>query len=161
MKVVGIDLAGKPENETGFCFLQESEVETKVLHTDEEIIKGIERIQPDLIAIDAPFDFPEDGMYRDSDLELKDRGFKPLSPNFPGMKILVRRVKGLLKKIEELDFNPEVIEVFPQATGEILQLTPSADVSEDEFDALLCAISGKKYLKNEYEDLNGIVVPEV
>jgi predicted nuclease with RNAse H fold len=159
MKVVGLDLAGKPENDTGFCLLDGSSVDTDILHSDQEIIDRIREIKPDLIAIDAPFDFPEDGMYRDCDLELRKRGYDPLSPQFPGMQVLVKRVKGLLGKLEESG-SYEIIEVFSDASKDILPIKPAEGVNEDEFDALACAITGEMYLKDKYGDLDGIIVPE-
>lgn len=159
MKVVGLDLAGKEENDTGFCTLEDSNAETETLHSDKQILREVKEVGPDLIAVDAPFNFPEEGMYRESDLELKKRGYKPLSPNFPGMKILVKRAKGLLAKLENLKLEIEIIEVFPQASKKILQVKPADGANEDEFDSLLCAITGRKYLEGEYEDLKGVVIP--
>ena len=37
MKVVGIDLAGKPKNPTGFCVLTDNFTETKLVYSDEDI----------------------------------------------------------------------------------------------------------------------------
>lgn len=159
MKSVGIDLAGKPENDTGFCVLRNSKIETKILHSDRSIIDEVKYVSPNVVAIDAPFGTPEDGMYRDSELELKDRGFNPLSPNFKGMKVLVQRAKGLISELKDIDQSFEIIEVFPEASKSILHLKPSEKANEDEFDALACAVTGRKYLGEEYENLEGIIVP--
>ncbi|MEM7820274.1 MAG: DUF429 domain-containing protein, partial [Candidatus Aenigmatarchaeota archaeon] len=59
MRIVGIDLAGKPENDTGFCLLSDNGAETKLLHTDTEILAAVEAAKPDIIAIDAPFWLPK------------------------------------------------------------------------------------------------------
>ena len=67
MKVVGIDLAGKVENPTGFCLLTESGSQTKLLFSDMEILKEVEEIKPDCIAVDAPFWIPRFGAWRPSD----------------------------------------------------------------------------------------------
>lgn len=159
MKVVGLDLAGKQENETGFCLLDVPDVRTEILKKDVEIVEVVKGADPDLIAVDAPLSSPEDGMYRDCDEELKDRGYDVLSPNFPGMKVLVRRAKSLMRKLEEAD-DYEIIEVFPRASEKNLPLKKTKNTTEDEFDALLCALTGKKYLEGEYENLGGIIVPE-
>lgn len=160
MKIVGLDLAGKPENDTGFCAMENSDIDTKILHSDKNIIEEVKKVDPDLVAVDAPFGLPDDGMYRDSELELKERGFDPLSPKFEGMKVLVKRAKGLISKLERSDKNFEIIEVFPAASKSILHLKPSEEANEDEFDALVCAVTGKKYLQGKYENLEGIIVPE-
>ncbi len=158
MKVVGLDLAGKEENETGFCLLEPPEVRTEILKTDIEILEVVKGADPDLIAVDAPLSFPEEGMYRDCDEKLKDRGYDVLSPNYPGMEVLVRRAKGLVNKLKNID-DFEIVEVFPRASEKNLQVKKTKNLTEDEFDALLCAITGKKYLRDEYEDLDGIIVP--
>ena len=159
MRVVGLDLAGKKENETGFCLLHGSEVTTETVREDIEIIELIKGSEPDVVAVDAPFDFPEDGMYRECDEKLKERGYDVLSPNFPGMKVLVERAKSLIEKLEEVD-DFEIIEVFPRATEEILPVKKTKNMTEDEYDAFLCALTGKKYLQDEQENLDGIIIPE-
>ncbi len=159
MKVVGLDLAGKQENDTGFCLIQGSNVRTETVKSDIEILELIKGIDPDLVAIDAPLSFPEEGMYRDCDEELKDRGYDVLSPNFPGMRVLVNRARSLVKKLEEMD-GLGIIEVFPRATEKILPVKKTGNMTEDEFDGFLCALTGKKYLRDEHEDLDGIIIPE-
>ncbi|MFP4045632.1 MAG: DUF429 domain-containing protein [Candidatus Aenigmatarchaeota archaeon] len=159
MKVVGIDLAGKPENDTGFCVLEDHKVRAKTLKSDEEVIESLEEEEPDLVAIDAPFNFPDSGQYRESDMLLKKMGFDPLSPTFPGMKILVHRAKKLIKELERID-SLEIIEVYSRASEKIIPIQPSEDANEDKFDALLCALTGKRYLEGDYEDLSGIIIPK-
>ncbi|MFP4115807.1 MAG: DUF429 domain-containing protein [Candidatus Aenigmatarchaeota archaeon] len=159
MKVLGLDLAGKDENDTGFCLLDGSKVETHVVKADVEILELVKGADPDVIAIDAPLSFPEDGMYRGCDQRLRDRGYDVLSPNFPGMRVLVNRALSLVKKLKrEDDF--EVIEAFPRATEKILPVKKGKNMTEDEHDAFLCALTGKKYLQGEHENLDGIIIPE-
>lgn len=62
MKVVGIDLAGKSENPTGFCLLTDEGSQAKLLFSDTEILREIEDTKPDCIAIDAPFWLPQSGI---------------------------------------------------------------------------------------------------
>ncbi len=159
MKVVGIDLAGKQENDTGFCLLDGSDVVTRVLKSDVEIVEVVRGTEPDVVAVDAPFSFPDEGMYRDCDKELKDMGYEVLSPNYPGMKVLVQRAKALIGKLKGLgEF--DIIEVFPRAAEKNLPVKRTNSMTEDEYDAFLCALTGRKYMKDEYMDLDGIVIPE-
>lgn len=160
IKIVGIDLAGKEENGTGFCVLTDYRASTRLLKSDHEILEGVKEAGPDLVAIDAPFEFPKSGMYREGEVVLKDMGFSPLSPNFPGMKVLVQRAKGLISKLKELEGDFEVIEVFTSASREIMGMEPAEGTDEDEFDSLICALTGRKYLNGEYKDLDGIIIPE-
>ena len=158
MRVVGIDLAGKPENPTGFCSLTDSGTETTLLHTDMEIINEIDKIKPDCIAIDAPFWLPRTGIWRSSDEKLLRRGFQPISPAFPTMRLLVIRASHLVKILRERSYN--VIEVFSNASEKVLGLSKEPRKNQDEYDALLCALTAKSYLEKKYEDLDGIILPK-
>ncbi|RLJ07257.1 MAG: hypothetical protein DRP12_02595 [Candidatus Aenigmatarchaeota archaeon] len=156
MKVIGIDLAGKPKNPTGVYILNK-EKRGLVLYTDEEILEVVRRENPDLIAIDAPFQMPKSGWWRDSDLALKKAGFRPLSPKFPGMQPLVRRAERLLKLLKPY----RVIEVFPRATEKILGLQKAERANQHIYDAMLCALTGKAYLEGKYRALGKqrIIIP--
>lgn len=155
--VIGIDLAGKDKNPTGICVLGDK-TETKSLFSDEEIINEVTRIKPDLVAIDAPLSFPASGYYRQCEELLSARGFKPLSPLFPYMRILVERGMKLKAEFEKIGI--KVIEVFPKASESILGLNKTEHANEHEYDALVCALTGKSYLDGNYEDLSGIIVPK-
>jgi hypothetical protein len=157
MKVVGIDLAGKAENPTGFCLLDETGAKTKLLFSDMEILKEIEETKPDCIAIDAPFWLPQVGIWRSSDEKLLKRGFQPISPAFPTMRLLVLRASHLVKVLKERGY--KIIEVFSSASEKVLGLSKEPRKNKDEYDALLCALTAKAYLEGKYEDLDGIIIP--
>jgi len=164
--VIGIDLAGKPENDTGFCVLESiagrTKTATKILHGDDEILAAVEaaggKEKVDVIAIDAPFSFPKEGYWRRSDRELMERGFKPLSPVFKGMQPLVKRAMNLVAFLRSKGY--KVVETFPQAVAQILNMEKSAEANQDEYDALLCALAGKAWFEKKFEDFDGIIVPK-
>jgi hypothetical protein len=158
MKVVGLDLAGKFENPTGFCSMTESGTETKLLHTDEEIMNEIDAIMPDCIAVDAPFWLPRYGAWRPSEEKLLKRGFQPLSPLLPAMRLLALRASNLVKVLRERGYL--VIEVFANASEKVLSLSKEPRKNKDEYDALLCALTAKSYLEGNYEDMDGIIIPK-
>jgi predicted nuclease with RNAse H fold len=158
MKVVGIDLAGKPENPSGFCILTDEGSQTKLLFSDTELLKEIEETKPDCIAIDAPFWLPQTGIWRTSDEKLMKRGFQPVSPAFPTMRLLVIRASHFVKVLR--DRNYKVIEVFSNASEKSFGLSKEPRNNKDEYDALLCALTAKAYLENKYEDLDGIIIPK-
>lgn len=157
MKVVGIDLAGKAENPTGFCLLTDEGTQIKLLFSDAEILKEVDEIKPDCIAIDAPFWLPRTGTWRTSDEKLMKRGFQPVSPLFPTMRILVLRALNLVKILSQRGHR--TIEVFSNASEKILGLSKEPRKNKDEYDALLCALTAKAYLEGKYEDLDGIILP--
>jgi hypothetical protein len=157
MKVVGVDLAGKPENPTGFCLLTDEGSQTKLLFSDEEILKEIEEVKPECIAIDAPLWLPRNGIWRTSDEKLLKRGFQPVSPAFPTMRLLVIRASRLVKIIRDGGYF--VIEVFSHASEKVLGLSKEPRKNQDEYDALICALTAKAYSEGKYEDLDGIIIP--
>jgi len=81
MKLIGIDLAGNPKNDTGFCVLEIKDnkkiVTTSLLNSDSEIMEKIKEVNPNLIAIDAPLTFS--GVNRKCDDELHNYGALPVT----------------------------------------------------------------------------------
>jgi len=71
MLVVGLDLAGVEGRPTGLCVLDYMKAETSLVYTDEEILKRIKGIRPEIVAIDAPLSLP------------KERNSKEQRTNFP------------------------------------------------------------------------------
>ena len=169
MKVIGVDLAGKDENDTGFCIFITpgkeyplGKCETKLLHSDMDILKEIEEIKPDCIAIDAPFWMPKFDKiavpWRRSEELLMKRGFKPISTSLPTMGMLAFRASHLVAVLRERKY--KVIEVFTQASEKILRLSKEPRKNKDEYDSLLCALTAKAYLEGKYEDLDGLIIPK-
>lgn len=180
MKIVGIDLAGNPKNETGFCVLEvngESKtVKTSILHSNPEILDKLKAISPDIIAIDAPLIFS--GINRPCDEKLREYGALPVT--LRGMEVLARRGSELAKELRKLDF--KLIEVFSTASAKILGFYDSKDaemqkklmnsgllgdlqkrfLTKDELDAVFAAITGYLYLNSSTEtagdEKNGIIV---
>jgi len=73
--IIGIDLAGKPENPTGWAVGKNKRVETSLIYTDNEILEGITHNKPAIISIDAPFNLPKRGILRKADKEMIRRGY--------------------------------------------------------------------------------------
>jgi len=164
---VGIDLAGRPENPSGFCTMIEedgnSSTETRLLFSDTDIFTEIEKIKPQCIAIDAPFWIPRSQMgivvpWRNSEQLLLKRGFRPLSPALPTMQQLAERAIRLVNDLRHKGYN--VIETFPRAAEIILGLSKEPRKNQDEYDALLCALVAKCYLEKNFENLDGVVIPK-
>jgi predicted nuclease with RNAse H fold len=165
MHAVGLDLAGKPENDTGFCLLitpgKEAPLgrsDIKILHNDQEIMEAIVAAQPDVVAVDAPFYLPKGLPWRACDMALLKRGFRPLSPVLPTMQILTLRASMLVKQLRAKGYR--VIEVFPRAAEIMLGLSKEPRRNQDEYDALLAALVGRAYLEGRYEDVEGIILPK-
>lgn len=163
---LGIDLAGKDKNPTGFAHMKDNEFFISKVYSDSEIISKTKELGPDVIAIDAPFSFPKQGFFRQCDLDLRKMGFYTLSPRLKHMEILVLRCQKILDGLKDLKC--KIIEVFPRATEKILGIDKKfvrmkfGKISKDEYDAILCAITGKLYMEGkcrEIGDMDKIVIP--
>lgn len=134
VKIVGLDLAGKPSSRTGICFLQDNTARTEVLHSDDEILDAVLGYDPDLVCIDAPLSLPKGrsspydddpvrddaGITRASERELRRRGVSCYPALIPSMQALTERGIRLASRLREEGI--PVIECFPGGTQDILQL---------------------------------------
>jgi predicted nuclease with RNAse H fold len=184
MKTVGIDLAGKEENPSGICSLNNNEIILKTLYTDEEILDYVKRINPSIIAIDAPLSLPKGrcclekdcqcavgGHFRQAERDIRPYG-RVLPLTFRGMKMLTLRGISLAKELRK-DY--QVIETHPRTSQKMLGFKDPSDLSrfyklredatEHELDAALAAVTGLLYLKDCYLELGDpdegtIVIPK-
>jgi predicted nuclease with RNAse H fold len=178
MKIVGIDLAGVEKNPTGFCFLDEKMViKTSLLFKDEEILKEIEKIKPDVVAIDAPLALPKGRKslykrdkihFRECDKELLKMKIKFFPITLGPMRKLTERGIKLKKILESKKI--KTIETYPGAIQDILKIPRKSKgkeklmaglkkfglkglnkkMSDHELDAATCALLGKMYLEGNY-----------
>jgi hypothetical protein len=165
LKVIGIDLAGKENNPSGFAVLSQRRLQTKLVYSDNEIISSCLRVYPKLIAIDAPLSTPVKGNLRDSDLTLIKRGLRVLPPTLLGMRRLTERGVEITKKLREKGL--QIIEIHPRTSGIIIFKTASRkkwveklresgfklkDVeNEHEIDAILAAVTAQLHLHGKTE----------
>jgi len=117
---IGIDLAGKEKNPTGFAVLKRTKVETRTIYTDEEILKAVSNAKPLIVAIDAPLRLPKKGLLRKGDLDLVKRGYHVFPPGLPSMKTLTLRAIRLNKLITEGGI--KTVEVHPTSTRKALNM---------------------------------------
>ena len=169
--IIGIDLAGKPENPTGWALLKNKTVKTCLVYTDGEILEGITRNSPMLIAIDAPFSVPKIGLMRETDREMIRRGYRVFPPNLPPMKKLTLRAMRLNTLIAREGYR--TIEVHPTSTRKALNI-PLKDWSKiqktleriglkgeievrpltpHEIDAITAALTAYLHTKNQTESI--------
>jgi|YelNatPaOPRAMG01_1025707.scaffolds.fasta_scaffold166058_2 predicted nuclease with RNAse H fold len=161
MKVIGIDLSTKEKNQTGICIINRV-VRFLKLKKDVEIINLIKNLKPDVVAIDAPLSLSKKS-WRPCEIKLLKMGFRPLPLTMKNMRILAERAIRLKRMLG----NFKVIEVFPRATEKILGIEKKkiqemffVKISEHQYDAYLCALTGKCFLENTYEIVGRkIVIP--
>jgi len=178
VKVIGVDLAGRPTNPSGFALLSDQKVGTRLVYSDKEIAELCTRERPTLVAIDAPLSLPLRGNLRAADRELIKRGLRVFPPTFAGMRSLTERGVSLAAELRTK--NLEVIEIHPRTSGVLLFKTPDRDrwvtklrkkgvklkgsISEHEIDAAMAALTGTLHLQKKTEEVGNskegtIVIP--
>lgn len=130
MFFAGIDLAGVETRPSGFAVLNESlNARTMILHSDADILGGVSRFKPDVVAIDAPLSLPRGRVslevrssihLRECDRELLRRGIRFFPVTLGPMRSLTKRGIELKNRLEPLGF--KVIEVYPGGAQDILGL---------------------------------------
>lgn len=135
-RIVGIDLAGTPDNKTGLAILRVRveglHVETRVLHGDNEILYEAAARAPALVAIDAPLTYPKGRCcferdcgcsqrgknIRVAERRLMKRGIRVFPCSFGGMKKLTARGVWLSSSLRGRGL--KVIEIYPGSAQDIL-----------------------------------------
>jgi hypothetical protein len=169
--IIGIDLAGKAENPTGWALWKDKKVETSLIYTNNEILESITQSNPTIIAIDAPFSLPKKGILRKADREMITRGYHVFPPCLPAMKTLTSRAMKLNKLIAKKGY--KTIEVHPTSTRKALNM-PSKDwekiqtaletiglegalkvraLKSHEIDAATAALTAYLYMQNQTETI--------
>ena len=129
MLVIGLDLSGSEKRPTGFCILEKMNVETNLVYSNEEIIQKIEKLKPNIIAIDAPLSLPEGRKsieektnvhLRECDKELLRRKIKFFPITLGPMRKLTERGIRLKNILEGKGF--KVIEVYPGGAQDVLKI---------------------------------------
>jgi predicted nuclease with RNAse H fold len=161
---VGLDLASKETNPTGFALYDDGYVITTIVYTDIQIIDSTIRSYPELIAMDAPLTYSEG--YREAERELIRRGIKSFPPNF--IKELTFRAIKLKAKLGN------VIEVFPSAFYKIMEVNENQlerfvrfehkPRTKHELDATACCITAAMFLDGKTEAIGDkgakIIIPK-
>ena len=181
--IIGIDLAGKPENPTGWTICENKTVKTSLLYMDNQILEAITQNKPEIIAVDAPFSLPKSGMLRKADIEMIKNGYRVFPPTLPAMKILTMRAMKLNRLIAEKGF--KTIEVHPTSTCKALSIPPKdwgkvqtaltqiglegdlkvRTLTSHEIDAVIAALTACLYMRNQTKELGDeeegyIIVPK-
>jgi predicted nuclease with RNAse H fold len=181
MRFIGIDLAGSPKNDTGFCVLEvtgeDKIIAVTLLHSDSEILEKIKKTSADLIAIDAPLTY--EGVNRECDSILSPYGALPVT--LRGMEVLAKRGTALAAELRKTGC--KYIEVY--ASGKILGLYDEEEssvqrmllaiglcgdlerriLSRDEIDAIYAALTAYLYTTGSTEEAGDergkIIAPKV
>jgi uncharacterized protein YprB with RNaseH-like and TPR domain/predicted nuclease with RNAse H fold/dephospho-CoA kinase len=131
-RVVGIDLTGNEQRPSGWCLLDNDHAITKLLGSDDEILKETLDSKPNLVSIDSPLSLPigrvsvgdDDpgrnayGIMRNCERILKKRGVNVYPTLIPSMQRLTARGIQLANNFRSLGI--PVIESYPGAAQDIM-----------------------------------------
>lgn len=171
IKIMGIDLSGKPENPTGACFLDKCNIQFSTLFENNEILSYIQKKKPSLIVIDAPLSLPkgrcclskdcscskEGRHFRGAEVEMRKYG-RTLPLTFRGMRMLTERGIQIADKLRK---EYTVLESHPRTVQKILGFSNlyedlkkyfelPENISEHELDAALLVTAGAFYALGEF-----------
>jgi len=176
MSIVGLDLAGVESRPTGFCALTDMKAETCLVYTDKEILQKIMKINPVVVAVDAPLNLPPGRKsieektsvhLRESDKELLKMGIKLFPVTLGPMRKLTQRGMNMKTVLEAENF--KVIEAYPGGAQDVLGIPRkrqgleklktgleklgikglNSQMSDHELDAVTCAYVGKLFLEGK------------
>jgi len=165
--IVGIDLAGKATNPTGWALLKNKQIQTCHLYPTKEILAQTFNCSPTLVAIDAPLALPKKNAMREADRQMHKLGYPVFPPRFRTMKTLTLRAVRIIKKLKEGRIH--VIEVHPGSTRKALgvptkdwrriqeilqQMGYKGDIEKrilttHEIDAVTAALTAHLYMKGK------------
>jgi uncharacterized protein YprB with RNaseH-like and TPR domain/predicted nuclease with RNAse H fold/dephospho-CoA kinase len=132
LRIVGIDLTGSEKRASGWCLLVGKEAETRLIHSDEDLIQATIEARPDVISIDSPLSLPRGrnivtdddparsafGIVRTCERILRKRGINVYPCLLPSMQRLTERGIGLATLFRRIGL--AVIESYPGAAQDIL-----------------------------------------
>lgn len=131
-RVVGIDLTGSEDKPSGWAILDGQAAETLLVRSDEEIVRRILEIRPDVVSIDSPLSLPKGrlrvddsdptraqfGITRACERELRRRGINVYPCLIPSMQKLTSRGMRIAAALRS--HGVPVIESYPGAAQDIL-----------------------------------------
>ena len=144
VNVVGLELAGVPTRNTGFCVLgREGGLQACVLHSDEEILAAIEGARSALVLVDAPLSLPKGRQnindrsgphFRECDRELRRLGIRFFPLTLGPMRILTERGMRLAAELRTRGYRVE--EGYPGGAQDLLGI-PRKQAGPDRLQAAL------------------------
>jgi len=118
--IIGIDLAGVEKNPTGWALWKNKVVSACHIYDDQEISEHLTKLEPTIIAIDAPLSLPKKGTMRRADREMHKHGYPVFPPRSPTMEKLALRAIKITQKVKREEFR--IIEVHPASTRKALKI---------------------------------------
>lgn len=132
-KVIGIDLTGSEEKESGWAYMVANRVQCRRIKTDKELLELVKKYEPDIVSIDSPLAYPEGrcctkkdcecskyGIMRKSERMLRHFGITVYPCLIDSMVNLTTRGMRLAKILRDMGYT--VIESYPGVAQDVLMI---------------------------------------
>lgn len=142
-RIIGIDLTGSEDKESGWSYMVGEYAECRRIKTDKELVETIVSLKPDVVSIDSPLAYPKGrhcackdcecaryGIMRESERMLRHFGIMVYPCLIDSMVNVTTRGMKLAKTLRNLGYT--VIESYPGVAQDILMI-PRKGKSREQF----------------------------
>lgn len=132
-KIIGIDLTGSEDKESGWAYMVANQVKCRRIKSDSELIESIKQYNPDVVSIDSPLAYPKGrccskkdcecskyGIMRTSERMLRHFGITVYPCLIDSMVNLTTRGMRLAKQLRNMGYT--VIESYPGVAQDVLMI---------------------------------------
>ncbi|MDY3745734.1 MAG: PHP domain-containing protein, partial [Lachnospiraceae bacterium] len=132
-KIIGIDLTGSEDKESGWAYMVANRVNCRRIRSDSELIESIKQYNPDIVSIDSPLAYPKGrcctrkdcecskyGIMRNSERMLRHFGITVYPCLIDSMVNLTTRGMRLAKILRNMGYT--VIESYPGVAQDVLMI---------------------------------------
>lgn len=143
-KIIGIDLTGSEDKESGWAYMVGNNVRCRRIKTDAELIDTVQKLNPDVVSIDSPLAYPKGrccskkececskyGIMRKSERLLRHFGVTVYPCLIDSMVNLTTRGMRLAKILRNMGYT--VIESYPGVAQDILMIPRKGKTVEQFF----------------------------
>ncbi len=167
-KVCGIKVSGKKDGECCVAFLYDNSLTVFSSSDDKFIVDKIVDERPSVIVFTNPAEVPKEEGFRESEEDLVEEGYSFLPRDMFGRGVIERSV--FLANSVKQKYQPEVISCRPRISSEALDVSDDSDLKDlglkvekvesmEEFEAVVAALTGEKYLDNSFVN-KGFIIPK-
>lgn len=141
--IIGIDLTGSEDKESGWAYMAGSYAKCKRIKSDSEIIESVVKLKPDIVSIDSPLAYPRGrccsrkdckcskyGIMRESERMLRHFGLTVYPCLIDSMVNLTTRGMKLACRLREMGYT--VIESYPGVAQDVLMI-PRKGKTQEQF----------------------------
>lgn len=140
-KIIGIDLTGSEDKESGWAYMVGSHARCRRIKSDSDLIESVKHYNPDIVSIDSPLAYPKGrcctrkdckcrkyGIMRNSERMLRHFGITVYPCLIDSMVNLTTRGMKLAKTLRNMGYT--VIESYPGVAQDVLMIPRKGKTTE-------------------------------